>query len=119
MKEARPQVEPASARALLAEGLVSGLVLGLAEWLAMGPVRAPFALALVVWVLPTLGGLFAGLVALPLRRGGLPTALCLAGAVALQGASVVTKELGGSATLLAVVAGLAALALVVACLDPF
>ena len=105
----QPQDGRASPGALVREGLAAALVLSLADVLATGPWRAPMALHGVVLGLGLTGGLAAGLLASPLRRRGLAAALVLVGAVALQGASVVSKELGGRAALFGAV-GLIALA---------
>lgn len=89
-------VPHARSRALLA-GLAAGLVLALADCTATGVFRIPGSLALASLGLGAFAGCTAGAIAAALRRPILGPALVLAGGIGLEGSSIASKELAGSA----------------------
>jgi arylsulfatase A-like enzyme len=106
-------VPHARSQALLV-GLATGLVLALADCAATGIFLLPGSLALASLGLGACAGCAAGVIAAALRRPILAPALVLAGGIGLEGLSIASKELGGSArpigALLVVLVALASLA---------
>lgn len=86
----------ARSKALVA-GLAAGLVLALADCAATGVLLLPGSLALASIGLGLSAGLAAGSIAALLRRPGLGPTLVLAGGIGLEGLSIASKELAGSA----------------------
>ncbi len=89
-------VPHARSRALLA-GLAAGLVLALADCAATGVLLIPSSLVLASLGLGACAGCAAGAIAAALCRPRLGPALVLAGGIGLEGLSIASKELGGSA----------------------
>jgi len=81
----------------LAEGLAAGLFLGLADWIASGVLRTPFALGLASLGLGLAVGAGGGLVGRVSGRAGLASGLVVAAGIALEGLSLASKSGGPSA----------------------
>ena len=96
MTDPKHRSQPISLQALLTEGLLAGLLLALTDWVAGGVTRTPALVALFGLAVFAVGGLLAGLGATLFRCHGIPTALATAGALAVHGLSVVSKNLGGA-----------------------
>ena len=106
----------ATADRSLTEGLAAGLFLGLADWIASGVLRTPFALGLASLVLGLVVGAGAGLVGRLSGRAGLASGLVVAAGIALEGLLLASKgggpgALAGGPALLVLGLALAALPL--------
>ncbi|HEX6884111.1 MAG TPA: sulfatase-like hydrolase/transferase [Planctomycetota bacterium] len=74
-------------------GLLAGLLLALADWIASGVLRTPTALVLASFLAAALAGAVAGGLARALGRARLGGALVLVLGMGLEGLSVASKEL--------------------------
>lgn len=95
------ELEPSARIRSWTLGLAAGSTLGLAEWIACGVARTPPSLAVASLVGGALAGLLAGALAAASRRPALAGGLVLAGAMALEGISIASKDLAGGSSLTA------------------